>query len=63
MSKLLDTNYKEWLEYYNKTCELECNENKYCPYKFAHACLGDILFNDEKDNRTLRNLLKEILDD
>lgn len=66
MNKLLDTNYKDWLEYYNNTCHLECNEGKYCPYKFAHACLGDILPNDKNDKRTLRDLineLKEVKDD
>ena len=59
-NKLLDTDYKEWLEYYNTTCRMECNDKKYCPYEFFHACLGDILPNDVEDDRTFRDLLKEI---
>lgn len=56
--KLLDTTYKEWLNYYNVKCRLECNDGKHCPYKIGHCCLGDILH--EEDDSTLRKVLIEV---
>jgi hypothetical protein len=58
--RLLDVTYSEWLNYYNRTCECECNDGVFCPYRIGACCLGDIL--SDKDNKTLEMIIAKVED-